>query len=107
MQEKLKLNKEGKRFDLSDIVQVHGLRWLKERAATNGFSISPNGVRVGGYQQHKLFKGKGNNPITFSTLDFNGILTVTEPDVFVEKCLFEGIGPSKGFGCGLMLVRRV
>ena len=106
MEEKLKLNKEGKGIDLSDIVQEHGMRWMEERAASHGFSISPHGVRVDGYQQHKLYKGKGNHPITFSTLDFNGILTVTEPDVFVEKCLFDGIGPAKGFGCGLMLVRR-
>ncbi len=32
--------------------------------------------------------------------------TVTDPVAFVEKCLFGGIGPAKGFGCGLMLVRR-
>lgn len=107
MEAKLKLKKDGKSFDLPDIVQEIGLRWLEERSASHGFSISPKGVRVDGYQQHKLFKGKGNKSITFSTLDFNGILTVTNPDVFVEKCLFEGIGPAKGFGCGLMLVRRV
>lgn len=107
MEEKLNFKREGKSFDLQNLVQQTGLRWLEERAASHGFSISAEGIRVDGYQQHKLFKGKGNKPITFSTLDFNGILTVTEPDVFVEKCLFEGIGPTKGFGCGLMLVRRV
>ena len=107
MEEKLKFKKEGKSFDLPEIVQDIGLRWLEERSASHGFSILAEGNRVDGYRQHKLFKGKGNKPITFSTLDFNGILTVTEPDVFVEKCLFEGIGPAKGFGCGLMLVRRV
>lgn len=107
MDAKLKLKKDEKSFDLPDIVQEIGLRWLEERSASHGFSISPKGVRVDGYQQHRLFKGKGNKPITFSTLDFNGILTVTDPDVFVEKCLFDGIGPAKGFGCGLMLVRRV
>ena len=107
MEEKLKLKKEGKSFDLSDIIQGIGLRWLEERSAFHGFEISAQGVRVDGYQQHKLYKGKGNKLITFSTLDFNGILTVTEPDIFVQKCLFDGIGPAKGFGCGLMLVRRV
>jgi CRISPR system Cascade subunit CasE len=107
MEEKLKLKNDGKNVNLQDIVQDVGSRWLEERAATHGFSISPKGIRADGYQQHKLFKGKGNKPITFSTLDFNGILTITEPDVFVEKCLFDGIGPAKGFGCGLMLVWRV
>lgn len=107
MEEKLKFKKEGKSFNLPGIVQDIGCKWLEERSAPHGFSIPAEGIRVDGYRQHKLFKGKGNKPITFSTLDFNGILTVTEPDIFVEKCLFEGIGPAKGFGCGLMLVRRV
>lgn len=107
MEEKLKLKSDGKDFDLPSIVQDMGMRWLDERSASHGFSISPEGIRVDGYRQHKLFKGRWDKPITFSTLDFNGILTVTEPDAFVEKCLFDGIGPAKGFGCGLMLVRRV
>lgn len=107
MEEKLKQKSDGKDFDLPDIVQDMGMRWLDERSASHGFSISTEGIRVDGYRQHKLFKGRGGKPITFSTLDFNGILTVIEPDVFVEKCLFDGIGPAKGFGCGLMLVRRV
>jgi len=107
MEAKLKLKKEGKDFDVPDIVQNNGLQWLEERAITHGFRMVSNSVRVDGYQQHKFFKRKGNNPISLSTVDFNGILTVTEPDVFIEKCLYKGIGPAKGFGCGLMLVRRV
>ncbi len=107
MEEKLKLKKEGKDFDMPDIVQTKGLQWLEERADTHGFSIKPSNVRVDGYRQHKFFKKKGNNSISLSTVDFNGILTVTAPDVFIEKCLFKGIGPAKGFGCGLMMVRRV
>jgi CRISPR system Cascade subunit CasE len=107
MEEKLKLKKEGKIFDLPTIVQENGFRWLEERAVTYGFRILSNNIRVDGYQQRKFFKRNGNNPISLSTVDFNGMLTVTEPDVFIEKCLFKGIGPAKGFGCGLMLVRRV
>ncbi|NLN59716.1 MAG: type I-E CRISPR-associated protein Cas6/Cse3/CasE [Deltaproteobacteria bacterium] len=106
MEEKLKLKREGKKLELPDIVQKQGLGWLQERAESYGFSISANNVRVDGYQQHKLFK-RNNIPIMFSTLDFNGILTVTEPDVFITKCLYTGFGPAKGFGCGLMLVRRI
>jgi len=33
--------------------------------------------------------------------------SVADPAIFVEKCLFKGIGPAKGFGCGLMLVKRI
>jgi len=107
MEEKLKLKKEGKECEMPDIVQISGLQWLAERAVSHGFSIEPNNIRADGYRQHKFFKRKGNNPISLSTVDFNGILTVTETDVFIDKCLFKGIGPAKGFGCGLMLVRCV
>jgi len=107
MEAKLNIAKEGKSFDLSEIVQEHGFRWLEERSAFHGFKVLRHDVRVDGYQQRRLFKRKGDNPISFSTMDFNGILAVTEPDVFIEKCLFSGIGSAKGFGCGLMLVRKI
>jgi CRISPR system Cascade subunit CasE len=107
MEAKLKIKGRSENIDVPDIVQEQGVRWLLDRAVSHGFSVSPEGIRADGYRQHRIFKGKGNQQITFSTVDFNGILTVSDPAVFVEKCLFDGIGPAKGFGCGLMLVRRV
>jgi len=96
----------GEAIVLPDIVQEHGSQWLVERAEANGFSVQQEHLRVDGYRQHKFFKGKGRHPISFSSVDINGMLTVTDPE-FVSKCLLTGIGPAKGFGCGLMLVRRV
>ena len=107
MEAKLEIKKRGENINMPDIVQEQGVHWLLDRAASHGFSVSPEGIRADGYRQHRIFKGKGNQQITFSTVDFNGILTISDPAVFVEKCMFEGIGPAKGFGCGLMLVRRV
>jgi len=107
MEAKLDIKKRDEDINMPDIVQEQGAHWLLDRAASHGFSMSPEGIRADGYRQHRIFKGKGNQLITFSTVDFNGILTVIDPAVFVDKCLFDGIGPAKGFGCGLMLVRRV
>lgn len=107
MEAKTLLKGQGERIDEAEVIQKQGERWLMERCSKLGFSVSSEGLRVDGYQQHRLFKGKGNQPIIFSTLDFNGILTVTDPETFVTECLFRGIGPAKGFGCGLMMVRRV
>jgi CRISPR system Cascade subunit CasE len=42
----------------------------------------------------------------FAPIEFEGILRVINPESFVTA-LQNGIGPAKGFGCGLMLVRRV
>ena len=96
---------------VATIVQDAGLAWIKAREKEHGFFVEGNKdkpeVRADGYRQHKLFKGKRTQPVTFSTLDCNGLLTVTDPDTFVKKTLFNGIGPAKAFGCGLMMVRRV
>lgn len=56
-----------------------------------------------GYQWHALPQKKRD--AGFSTVDFEGEIEVTDTDLFT-KALFDGIGPAKGFGCGLMLVRR-
>ncbi|HDR47208.1 MAG TPA: type I-E CRISPR-associated protein Cas6/Cse3/CasE [Geoalkalibacter subterraneus] len=107
MEEKMKRRNMGDDIDLPEIVQEQGYLWLAKRSASQGFNVSAANVRVDGYQQHRFFKGKGNKPVTFSTLDFNGVLIVSEPDVFVENTLFGGFGPAKAFGCGLMLVRKI
>jgi CRISPR system Cascade subunit CasE len=48
---------------------------------------------------------KGEAPIRFSTLDFEGVLVVRDPARFIAK-VATGFGPQKAFGCGLMLLRR-
>ena len=115
MEAKTKLNfKEmphDKRPHVAELIQDTGFAWLKARETEQGFLVEDDKekptVRADGYCQHRLFKGKGTKPITFSTLDFNGILTVTDPDTFIGESLYNGIGPAKAFGCGLMLVRRI
>lgn len=101
---------QDKRPHVATLVHESGMSWLKAREGEYGFCVKDDkenpSVRADGYYQHKLYKGKGAFPIAFSTLDFTGVLTVADKDVFVEKCLFGGIGPAKGFGCGLMLVKR-
>lgn len=107
MEVKTRLKKEGlqQNKSLAAIVQEEGSNWLLSRAEKHGFVIDSDHIRVDGYRQHCFFKGKGNKRITFSTLDFSGLLTVVDPECFI-KTLYAGIGHAKGFGCGLMLVRR-
>lgn len=107
MEAKTRLAKVGEDIGKPELIQTEGERWFLDRCSSLGFAASPGGFRADGYRQHKLFKGKGGQPITFSTLDFNGVLTITDPDTFIEACLYGGIGPAKGFGCGLMLVKRL
>jgi CRISPR system Cascade subunit CasE len=107
MEAKTRLVREGRErieFSLPEIIQEEGSAWLLSRAERHGFAVDPDRLRVDGYQQHVLYKKRGK--ISFSTLDFNGILIVTDPGLF-ERSLYHGLGPAKGFGCGLMMVRRL
>lgn len=84
--------------------------WLTERGKTNGFIIVRDAKRkllkfqAEGYRWHALPK-KGRSA-GFSAVDFDGEIEVTDPKFFVDA-LYTGIGPAKGFGCGLMLVKRI
>ena len=93
-------------YDLLSFIEGQVKNWLSTRGETNGFSISMSEVDLLGYQQHRVYKKKLAPPIRYSSVDFQGVLTVEDPDV-MQKVLFNGIGKAKGFGCGLMLVRRV
>jgi len=95
------------------IAQSCGERWLGERLAKAGFlmdcanpSQGESGVALActRYRQHRV--RKGDREITVSTLDCQGIGTVTEPEVFLSM-LLRGLGPAKSFGCGLVLIKPV
>lgn len=96
----------SERPPLQSIVRDAGLDWLASRAAKHGFRFQEGHVTVDGYEQHHSLKRNGGKPISFSTLDFGGLLTVTDTSAF-QEALFSGIGPAKGLGCGMLMVRRV
>lgn len=107
MEAKHKLRQEsGQPLNITqtELVRQTGLRWLETRAPGAGFSFAPDSLRVEGYRQHQFGKRGSSRQVSLSTLDFEGLLTVTEPTRFLEV-LFNGLGPAKGFGCGLMLVK--
>lgn len=101
---KIKEESEKSRFRMADLIQQEGTRWLHSRADKHGFSIDEGAVRADAYRQIRFRKGKSRNTVSISTIDFTGILQVTDPERFRES-LESGIGPAKGFGCGMMMVR--
>lgn len=78
--------------------------WLSSRAESWGFRmpVEPN---VGAYRQHVLHKPGRCVPIRFSSVDYEGLLEVADPERLIET-LIHGIGRAKAFGCGLMMLRR-
>ena len=100
---------------LYELVQARCLDWLEQRTEQLGFRLLTRelhdrehgarvekSVRIDGYTQHQ----SARKDIRFSTVDFVGELEVTNALAF-RKTLLNGIGHSKAFGCGLLLVRRL
>jgi len=86
----------------AELVQQAGPLWLQERAERHGFALEA--IQVDGYRQHRLYKRQQGQPIRFNTLDYTGLLTVQDPETFLQT-LLAGLGHAKAFGCGLLLVR--
>ena len=63
-------------------------------------------VAVDGYDQHRISRTGSARSMSYSTLDFEGILTVGDPGTLLPA-IAHGFGAAKAYGCGLMLVQRV
>lgn len=85
-------------------VQASGFAWLERQGGRAGFAVDQAQVRIDGYERHRLAR-KGGKAMSFSTLDYEGILTVLEPDAFLEA-VARGFGSARAYGCGLLLIRR-
>ena len=92
----LKIKKE-----LNHAMEVAATSWLQKRGSDNGYELIF--TQATGYRWNAL-PDKHRNA-GFSSMDYEGKLTVVDVERFVSR-LFKGFGPSKGFGCGLMLIRR-
>lgn len=87
------------------VMREQGFAWLERQARRAGFTVLPDEVRVDGYEQHRVARKESTSAMSFSTLDFDGLLTVTNPDAFLTAVAI-GFGSAKAYGCGLMLIRR-
>jgi len=91
---------------VADLVQNEGFRWLHDKGTKHGFEVESHQVIAGSYRQHSFYQGTKNRLVSLSTIDFNGVLEVTDTNLF-RNALMNGIGPAKGFGCGMMMVKPV
>ncbi len=86
-------------------------KWMVSQGERNGFLLCKDRfdqlkLQTSGYGWHAL-AGKAKRGIKsgFSSVDFTGELEVRDIDL-LRHALFSGIGRSKAFGCGMLLVRR-
>lgn len=111
--------KSGKRHDLlmeakrqvrgqaegSDVwlhQQQAALDWLAAQGERSGFTLLDTSVDA--YRQQQLRRENSRQLIQFSSVDYTGMLTVTDPGLFLQR-LSQGYGKSRAFGCGLMLIK--
>ena len=95
----------SRRPPLQKLVRDSCIQWLRKRAAVNGFSFKEEEVLAEGYRRRRFLRSRSEKPVIYSSVDFQGVLTVSDPDRF-KSMLMEGVGKSKAFGCGLMLIKR-
>ena len=88
-----------------EIVRNSGVEWLIQTGNKAGFKLVENDVSVDGYAQHRVARSRTKPSMFFSTLDFEGVLTVDNPSALVSQ-IAQGFGSAKAYGCGLMLIRR-
>ncbi|OCG15607.1 type I-E CRISPR-associated protein Cas6/Cse3/CasE [Gilliamella sp. HK2] len=86
------------------------INWLIKQSETRGFSLLTTDDQqvhctVTSYNQQQFSKRNDLKPITYSTVDYQGVLTVTDTELFLNT-IYRGIGKSKGFGCGLFLIKH-
>lgn len=81
--------------------------WLTKNAERWGFQTDPRRLQILNYQKESFAKKRRNSHhrVQIAVAEVRGSLEVTDPERF-KQYLFEGMGRAKGFGCGLMMVRR-
>ena len=89
----------------TQLVQQEGVKWLQRRTNHYGFDFRDDHVRADAHRKHSFEKPRNGRAVTFTTMDLNGRLRVSDPKVFRQAALFGGVGPSKAYGCGLLMVR--
>ena len=87
------------------VMREHGLAWLERQGARTGFTIRSDEVSVDGYDQHRISRARSAPLMSYSTLEFEGILSVSDPATLLLS-IAHGFGGAKAYGCGLMLIRR-
>lgn len=110
----------GRSKRLPHVRPEHQVEWLELKGGRAGFELVE--VRLEGPIAEEAAEGRpsqqimvsdrrdrrfrrGEGTVTLRTARFDGVLRVTDAEAF-RRALGHGIGPAKGYGCGLMTISR-
>lgn len=88
--------------EVREAMDASAEKWLRNRSEAWGFTLDST-PQLSGYRQHQWQRQK--RQIQFSSVDYEGVLTVSDPER-LRAALFSGVGRSRAFGCGMLMVRR-
>ena len=93
-------------LNLNEYFEKVAVSWLldQKRLEKWGISFQVNPL-VKGWKSEKTFNST-NNKISFTWVDYEGVLSVEDPELFMQV-LQNGVGRAKAFGCGLFMIKRV
>ncbi len=77
------------------------IKWLKDKLA-NSTNLATLSIK----SKNNLYFIKGNRSGKIITVTFEGILEIKNQKLF-EDLFTQGIGPAKGFGCGMISLARL
>lgn len=88
-----------------DLAERAAADWLAARGESLGLAPEKGTVLVEAYENQRFRKTRDGREVVVSMLDMRGFAAVADPEA-LRRALFEGVGPAKAYGCGLLLVRR-
>lgn len=92
--------------DLAMVMQQAAHAWIADEQRLKNWGVQLDALpEMVSYTQHKSKKITGQQ-VQFSSVDFQGVLTINEPKAFLAQYI-KGFGRAKALGCGLMLVRPI
>ena len=96
------LTKNGRRVQLGK--REERVEWIKRKGDQGGFSVDEATLRI--FSRGREHFEKKGQPGLLSAVEFQGLLTVTDPVKFHET-FTRGIGSAKAFGFGLLVIAPI
>jgi CRISPR system Cascade subunit CasE len=96
------LTKNGRRVPLRKREEL--LEWIKRKAVQGGFTVDEATLRT--FSRGREYFSKKSQAGLHSAVEFQGVLTVTDPATFHET-FTRGVGPAKAFGFGLLVIAPI
>jgi CRISPR system Cascade subunit CasE len=99
------LPSEERHAQREDITQAAYLEWIQRQGIAHGFSVEQDTFQVVAHYRERIPR-RSAAPALINCGELVGLLVVTDAQAF-GRCLSEGLGASRSFGCGLLEVARV